>query len=325
MAYEKRVCVLKQVRKGFSADGGALTGAVYAERMGSELTVTPRIAGLSPLNDGKYLLIFWADGRTFCLELNENKALRFDDAPSLREGFAALLCYHKGETQPIAFGRCGAAPQRCEDLIRYAKTVEDKKKTVFPLPPNEIPFATPGVPLAPTVPLPMPVPNDPFLPGEETEQEHEERSQGGYDDEAIAKDNYFSDAADEDAASLQEKEEGAAAQKNEGDAFSRTRGALTYYYSVKQKLDEAFRGEKDERLLSVFPHSEWVKKEDALLGIISEEGIPRYLCVAAEGQCPENMKEHAVYVPLSCFDGAQGVYIVFQDADTGEYIKVDVE
>ena len=27
MAYEKRVCVLKQVKKGFSADGGALTGA----------------------------------------------------------------------------------------------------------------------------------------------------------------------------------------------------------------------------------------------------------------------------------------------------------
>ena len=25
MAYEKRVCVVKQIKKGFSADGGALT------------------------------------------------------------------------------------------------------------------------------------------------------------------------------------------------------------------------------------------------------------------------------------------------------------
>ena len=51
MAYEKRVCVVKQIKKGFSADGGALTGAVYAERLGGELTITPRIAGLSPLRD----------------------------------------------------------------------------------------------------------------------------------------------------------------------------------------------------------------------------------------------------------------------------------
>ena len=27
MAYEKRVCVLKQIKKGFSADGSALSGA----------------------------------------------------------------------------------------------------------------------------------------------------------------------------------------------------------------------------------------------------------------------------------------------------------
>ena len=39
MSYEKRVAVLKQINKGFSADGGALSGAVYLERFGRELTV----------------------------------------------------------------------------------------------------------------------------------------------------------------------------------------------------------------------------------------------------------------------------------------------
>ena len=81
MAYEKRVCVIKQVKKGFSADGGALTGAVYAERFGDELTVTPRIAGLSPLRDGKYLLVLRADGQTLCLELRGSAPLRLDNAP----------------------------------------------------------------------------------------------------------------------------------------------------------------------------------------------------------------------------------------------------
>ena len=63
MAYEKRLCVLKQIKKGFSADGSPLSGAVYAERMGSELTVTPRLAGIAPVKEGRYALAVWAGGR----------------------------------------------------------------------------------------------------------------------------------------------------------------------------------------------------------------------------------------------------------------------
>ena len=92
MAYEKRVCVVKQIKKGFSADGGALTGAVYAERLGDELTITPRIAGLSPLRDGKYLLVFCADGQTLCLPLSGSASLRPEHAPSSQNAFSVLLC-----------------------------------------------------------------------------------------------------------------------------------------------------------------------------------------------------------------------------------------
>ena len=125
MAYEKRVCVIKQVKKGFSADGGALTGAVYAERFGDELTVTPRIAGLSPLRDGKYLLVLRADGQTLCLELRGSAPLRLDNAPSVKDGFAVLLCYFKGEAEPIAFGRCGTAPEKYAELL---ESVQSAKK-----------------------------------------------------------------------------------------------------------------------------------------------------------------------------------------------------
>ena len=38
MAYEKKLCILKQIGKGFTADGMPLMGAVYAERLGSDLT-----------------------------------------------------------------------------------------------------------------------------------------------------------------------------------------------------------------------------------------------------------------------------------------------
>ena len=125
MAYEKRVCVVKQIKKGFSADGGALTGAVYAERLGGELTITPRIAGLSPLRDGKYLLALRAQGQTLLLPLEGNAPLRQEDAPSVKDGFSVLICYFKGEAEPVAFGRCGAATDRWSDLL---DCITDAKK-----------------------------------------------------------------------------------------------------------------------------------------------------------------------------------------------------
>ena len=106
--------------------------------------------------------------------------------------------------------------------------------------------------------------------------------------------------------------------------FLRTKGKLTYYKKVRRDLEEAFRKfPKDTRLLSVFPRSEWVKTDHALLGIVYENGQPRYLCVAAEknGAPPDDMKENCVFVPESPFTEERGFYIVFQDADSGAYVK----
>lgn len=323
MAYEKRVCVVKQIKKGFSADGGTLTGAVYAERLGDELTITPRIAGLSELRDGKYMLVFYADGQTLCLPLNGNASLRPEHAPSVQRGFAVLLCYHKGDTEPVAFGRCGAVSESWQDLL--SSVTESKKRTMpIPVPPAELPGVAPNLPHAPAVPLPGPL--SPEVPEENDGNlsPQEERAAARYDDEAIAADNYFEDARDADAkaASSGAQADGAAAHGDAGDAFSRPRGSLTYYYSVKDQLDEVFRGERDTRLLSVFPRSEWVKRGEALFGVIYEQGIPRYLCVAAEGEKPKEMGEYAVFVPKSDFTEDDGWWMVFQDADTGEYVTV---
>ena len=318
MAYEKRVCVLRQIRKGFSADGSALTGAVYAERLGTELTVTPRIAALSPLREGRYALYLWADDQTFCLELKGNSPIRLENAPSIAAGFAALLCFVKGEPSPIAYGRCGAAPANYAPLL--AEPEVRKRPVPIPRPPVEIPMPNaPNVPLAPTVPVPGPLPDD----GSHGSP-HDGRAAARDNDEAIAADNYFPDAAhgDEKASASAEGETGAAAVGDAHDLFLRPRGALTYYYSVKDRLDAAFSaGERDTRLCAVYPQSEWVRQGDALLGIIYAEGIPRWLCVAAEGEKPTAMGEHAIFVPASPYTDS-GFWVVFQDADTGEYVSV---
>ena len=336
MSYEKRVCILRQVRKGFSADGSALTGAVYCERLGEELTVTPRIAALSPLRDGRYALYLWADGKIFCLELRGGAPLHIEHAPTLAHGVAARLCFVKGEAQPVAFGRCGDAPERYAALLDG----ECPRRIPVPLPPVQTPAPAPNVPLAPAVPLPE------FPPEEEdgakkggasrkksaapsgeggASSPQSGRAAARYDDDALAAGDYFAHAGDGDekTAAAGAAQDGAAADGDAGDLLLRPRKSLTYYRSVKEKLDAAFAsGERDTRLCAVFPRSEWVKKGNALLGLVWQEDGLRWLCVAAEGERPKEMGERAVFVPAAPFSDERGFWVVFQDADTGEYVTV---
>ena len=321
MAYEKRVCVLKQVRKGFSADGGELSGAVYCERLGETLTVTPRVLGLAPVREGRYALALSVGEKTYCLDLSGNARLTVERAPSLCGGFSALVVFVRGEAEPVAFGACGDAPK---SYLRLLEAVGGGKGPAVPLPPNEVPFPNqPNSPHAPTVPLPGPEP----APAEEEPRPFRQK----YDDEAIAASDYFGAQAHEDEDPARFGEEEAGKIEGNGDPVAHEapldpRGSLTYYNTVRERLEAALKKfPPDERLKAAFPLSEWVKAESgALLGVIYERGAPRYLCVAVErtGDPPAEMAEHCAFVPLSPYTETEGFWVVFQDADTGEYIKV---
>ncbi len=319
MAYEKRVCVLRQIKKGFSADGSELSGAVYCERLGSELTVTPRILGIAPVKEGRYVLAIRAEGETALLELCGNSPLKVKSFPSVKAGFCVLLAFMRGEAEPIAFGSCGAEKTHYSTLL--AAFSQEKRKKRDPLPPPPDPDRTP-IPLSP---------NTPILPQEEDRPFREEAA-ARYDDEAIADVNYFGDAGDDDGETVphrqdgeKEKKDGQNAPPHAGDEMLRPRGTLTYYNSVREKLERVLKTfPRDERLKDIFPNSEWVKADKSLLGVIYEEGIPKYLCVAAEDSetLPPAMKEHGCFVPVSPLSDMVGVYVVFQSADTGEYVTV---
>lgn len=314
MAYEKRLCVLKQVKRGFSADGKTLSGAVHAERLGSEVTLTVRLLDFAPVREGRYALAVWVGGRTYCHDLTQNGAFRISDAPSLEGGFSALVCFVRGEAEPVAYGRCGSAPSDPSVLLKIFSEEEEKKKKKSP-----------------------PALETPVAPARD-EQPFRGGLQKSYDDEAIAASDYFGrdgDAGDknENAAPCGEEQEkketgrgGARAHEEDGvvEPFRRNGGGLTYYNEIRERLEKAFSVyPKDERLLSVFPRSEWVQAEGSLLGIVYVEGRPRYLCVAVEknGDPPEEMKDICVFVPSSNFTEDEGFYVVFQDADTGETVK----
>lgn len=337
MPYEKRLCVLKQLKKGFSADGSPLSGAVYAERLGHELILSPKIAGLSPLREGRYALAVWIGGKTYCLELKGNEQLRISDTPPLKDGFSALLCFvRSGDAEPIAHGFCGGAPSEHGILLsvfsKKEKLPEEREKAQKLEPKNS--KAEPPVP-SETEYGEVASEQAPFRGAADGKPEFGEI--GKYDDEAIASSDYFGRvwATLEDAgADACDKDEEKAAK--DGDRacedetnqtvhpFRLARGGLTYYKEVAPKLAAAMKKyPKDDTLKSVFPCSEWVKTENALLGVIYAEGQPRYLCVAMKDEPPAKVREFCIAVPESPYTETERYFVVFQDADTGEYVRVE--
>ncbi len=297
MAYEKRMCVMKQLKKGFSADGDTLSGVVYAERLGDELTVTPRLLGLSPVTEGRYVLVFRAENTTLFLEYG-GSPIKARCVSSLKNGFSVLLCFVRGEAEGVAFGGCGDIVS--PEILLSSLSEGGKKEEKYP----------------------------------------EEQARGkeppfrelGYDDEAIARDNYFAPHVDEDGdgegEDLAKKGEIAGGgDPLEDEMDGDPRGSLAYYFEIKEKLDLAReKFPPDERLKAVFPQSEWFQADAALLGIIYEEGKPRYLCVAVErtGDPPADMEGMCRFVPLP-YEGDKGFWVVFQDADTGDTVTVSDE
>ena len=324
MAYEKRVCVMKQVKKGFTADGSALSGVVYAERWGDRLKLTPRLLALAPVQDGRYVFVVQASGQKFCLEY-EGDSLEITGAPSIQSGVCVLLCFVKGgAAEPVAFGCCGTERASAATLVAAVGEAAEKKKRrpANPLPPTQLPATSPNVPLAPTPIVPDPLP-------EEEEKPFRDRLAAAYDDEAIAAGDYYAYDGNEPSAPTHQTKKGKSAgdrNLNEDEAVPpepAKRGTLTYYNTVREELKTAFeKYPSDNRFAGVFPQSEWVNAGEALLGIVYENGQPRYLCVAREEQFPKQTGAEGTFVPYTAFAESQGAYVVFQDADTGEYVKV---
>ena len=335
MAYEKRLCVLKQIKKGFSVDGSALSGAVYAERMGQELIVTPKIGTLAPLREGRYALALWIGGKTYCLELKGNEPLRIPETGSLKDGFSALICFVRGGAEPLAYGFCGSAPTDHAPLLQVVERKEkstlsserpkeaQKDENCFRGGENEAVVAEE-------------LSNDPD-PEKTDPVPQKQDGESKYDDEAIADADYFGGVwkALEDAGASAQAEnqepqtaEGRCPCADETDEavhpFAIPRGGLAYYNEIAPKLKEAMKKyPRDERLMQTFPNSEWVRAENALLGIIYAEGAPRYLCVAMKSEPPKEVADCCIFVPESPYSETEGYYVVFQDADSGDYVRIE--
>ena len=168
-----------------------------------------------------------------------------------------------------------------------------------------------------------------------------------YDDEVVATQNYY--AFDEEESDEESGEGSAAGEGGKGagedeDAQSlfrlaggegeRADAGACYYDQVKGDLDALFgKYPPEEELAGCIPYSRWAKVVFArnkyyTVGVICDEKRPKYICygVPAErrGEPPAALKGFCSFLPLSVFDlSGKGYWMMFQDAETGQCVRIE--
>lgn len=363
MIFIKKMCVLRQMRSGFSGDGKQVGGVVKAEQYGKNLSIEVSVVGFAPLAAGEYYaLIADSRDRVELLPLRGKCLFNLISELDVSEGFCAVICLMKNGITPLAYGVSGNRQYDFEKLTR--SLAAPKEKGDFRIAVTQA--AQNGEELTEEN-----AEENAEETGEEngevktevTEAEKNDTNEAktAYNDETIAERNYYGEGQNADAyQSDKEKEDerrqtvkrnenaGVAdpretEEKNHGESTEADEDAENvrrpfngngeaYYRSVKDEIDELFKKYRpDETLSGAFPFSKWARVKEAdkaeyLVGVIYEEAAPLYICYAfpAENkdEPPEDIAETCAFVPLSPFANADGCFVIFQSAATGECVKL---
>lgn len=329
MNYVKKMCILRQIKQGFSGDGKALSGLIKIEQYGKNLAVEVSIINFAPLVSGEYFcLLSDGKGKTEMLSLRGKSMFNILSDIDVSSGFCGIICYVKNEVVPIAYGINGNGSYDWRAILNA---------TLPPVFPQKEKAKAGGE-------IAFDEENEPTV--YEMKGISSEKS---YNDEEVATENYYEvkeherieptktdeNARTQSAAKIEDTEERTDAS-TDGDAA----GVLPpfgkdpdgYYLSVKRELDELFsKYPQDKTLCGAFTQSEWVRlkgTEEApqyLVGALYQDGKVRYICYALfaedKDSPPEEIKNVCTFVPISPFVNAKGFFVIFQSAASGECVK----
>ena len=312
MQYFKKMCVLRQVKQGFSGDGRPLSGLIKAEQYGKNLAVEISAVGFAPLSSGEYYcLIADCKGRTETMLMRGKTVFNLVSELDISGGFCGVICFVKNEILPVAYGVNGEGRYDIKALLAKAflKTEKPQKKQ------------------APTA----------------------EEAATTYDDELLADGNYFEKEKDNECGAIEkdshhvrveggisdeEEDEGDGAQKDangEDVLHAFTTDTDGFYQSIKGELDELFaKYPQDRSLENAFECSRWARVRgeegapEELIGVIFQGGKARYICYAVPAKKsapPKELEGAGFFVPLTPFEQERGFYLLYQSAATGESIK----
>ena len=303
--YSKNIAVIRELKEGFSADGGPLTGVIKIERYGKALRAEVTKINFAPLSEGKYVTGVTDGISTIVFE---DDIYEGDAEIDTSRGFAALICFINGSVAPIASAISGNFQGEALGIKSYIEKLERTEARA-----------------------------------------QEEPIVQKYEDEAIAEVNYYEYAqADESGGALrtdtQKEEGGSAALPNEKTARTvKKSGGVnnnplssggSFYNKMKDEIEGLLSAyPKEDALCALIEESKWVKinygdDKYYVFGVIYSGGNPQYLCygVPAEGGAnpPESMAGLASFLPANADGSGGGYWVMYQDAQTGASIKIDI-
>lgn len=316
--YVKKIAVIKQVKSGFSADGGNLSGLVKAETYAGFLKVEVSLINFAPLTEGRYVLGI-TDGLSFVTF--EGLNYEGEDELNLSSGFAFLVCFCHNGVAPVASAACGQMACALPDL----KEEMTKRENVQPQKNNGVAYDDEAI----------------------TEVNYYESSyEGGAAVRAAETQEKDGDAGGENAENsraveieekrgVEQASEAAAVKDGEKTGKKQTKGGLAggdFYSRMESDIKRIFSTyPKEEALERAMEGSRFAKifygdGKYYVFGVLTVEGKPRYICYGVPAQSADNpppsLKGCASFVPVGGDSGVCGYWMTYQDAATGVSIEL---
>ncbi len=109
---------------------------------------------------------------------------------------------------------------------------------------------------------------------------------------------------------------------------------MDFYSQIKDQIDDLFKHHsRQEGLEILIPNSKWVKVEyedtegHYVIGLIYDEGKLQFISYGLPAQNssspPKDLVDYAQWLPLDSDQNAEGYWLVYQSAQSGESIKIN--
>lgn len=324
--YVKRIALIKTVRRGFSADGGELSGLVKCEAYAGFLKVEASLINFSPLSEGRYCTGV-SDGKN--VVLFEGAVFEGEVGFDLSRGFAALVCFCKNGVYPVASAVCGDFTGELARIDRQMCEQENAPQI------KESDTAFDDEAIAEVNYYELETDEGGGAVCQDTPQEESGfGGSGGEDEENHCADQEERVSEEDGAENTRSDAEYAAAN---GDVFRETRDEAAqphlaggqFYERMKEDIKKIFAAyPAEEGLQRIVEGSRWARigyggGKYYAFGVIYAEGQAKFICYAVPSRDssapPKSLAGRASYIPVE--NG--GFWVMYQDASTGASIMIE--
>lgn len=319
--YLKKIAVIKQLKGGFSADGGCLSGLVKIETYAGYLKAEVSLINFAPLSEGRYVFGV-SDGKNTVVF--EDVCFECESTFNCKNGFAFVVCFCHGSASPIASAYCGQAASFLPTLTQEIQ----RREQVKPKKSNGAAYDDEAISEVNYYENKADKDGEPLY---KDEKEEKLLFSGGEDEKAVrpvkitqgeGQDGISEGKVDSSDGQLQDKEpddEDLAGGLAGGDFYSRMQSDIEKIFASHPKdsdLEEVLQGGR-------FVKIEYGEGKYYAFGVLYIGGNAQYVCYGVpssnSNEPPKSLKGFSSYIP--CKNG--GYWMTYQDAKTG--VSVDIE